>query len=74
MLQTENAQRAASGNLDAACRAGRRQLTESASVKLSRYEREGAETAAEEQGLLISDVFRIALDRYLEEYKKAKRR
>ena len=57
-----------------ACRAKRQRLTKSASVKLSRYEREGAETAAEEQGLLISDVFRIALDRYLEEYKKAKRR
>jgi Mn-dependent DtxR family transcriptional regulator len=74
MSLIDNPQTAASCSLGTAFRANRRQLTETFSVKISKYEREGVETAAEEQDLLISEVIRIAIDHYLEEYNKTKRR
>ncbi len=43
------------------------------SVKIPTYERQGLDTAAEEQGLPLSELTRSIVDEYLEEYFRNKK-
>jgi len=59
--------------LNTVLNSSRVRFPDSLSVKISTYGRQGLETATEEQGLTISELTRIIVDQYLEEYFRNKK-
>ncbi|WP_155897865.1 hypothetical protein [Methanocorpusculum bavaricum] len=73
MTQVEDIQGVTTVRISKAVKIRRPRLPESLCVKLSIREKHDFNTAAEEQGLLISELARQIIDQYLEEYFRNKK-
>jgi len=73
MSSLQTAQPVTTVRLNTAINSGRVRYHDSLSVKISACERQGLDTAAEEQGLTISELTRSMVDEYLEEYFRNKK-
>jgi hypothetical protein len=73
MTQVEDIQGVTTVRISKAVKIRRPRLPESLCVKLSIREKHDFNTAANEQGLLISELARQIIDQYLEEYFRNKK-
>jgi len=73
MSTSQNVPPVTTVRLTTAIKSDRVRYRDSLSVKISTNERQGLDTAAEEQGLTISELTRSMVDDYLEEYFRNKK-
>jgi len=73
MLQTDNTQTVTTANLNAAINARRSRFSNTLCVKITSCQRQGLDTAADDQGLTLSEFSRSIVDEYLEEYFRNKK-
>jgi len=73
MSSMPNPQPVTTVRLNIAIKSDRVRYRDSLSVKISAYQRQGLDTAVQEQGLTISELTRSMVDDYLEEYFRNKK-